>query len=428
MGNRSSGPGPMPQVCKPAMPNPPLKKMKYKEQEPDWPRESSYPRKIPIPVETRPTIPGFVFAKSCKLPDAVIDHANPIPVGNLEDYGSFALLGGREVDGEGSLLLKKISGDVPSTFGRLVLQGLSVRGASCAGRCAPLSVPVVTTGVTAGTFVGLVALLWPSSLGDSALYSEEQLRSLGKARSRVRLRIEEQPDGSLKGYGFNTQKNRDWEMLDVVQFNERRVADLGDGITLLWTPAVDSSSRIPALEAPPRAPLIWIFPPTEKAEQIIVNPIYPPEYKDFILVFPADSGVEPLYIVLNVRREPGVVTGTGEDVQGIWLAGAGEGSGSPIPTKIADTLRGMSFNSFDSFREMFWKSVASDAELASQFGHDNLERMLGGNAPIARNRDAMGKRKSFELHHVELVSEGGELYGIDNLRVVTPKNHIDIHR
>lgn len=88
----------------------------------------------------------------------------------------------------------------------------------------------------------------------------------------------------------------------------------------------------------------------------------------------------------------------------------------------------MSFNSFDSFREMFWKSVASDAELASQFGHDNLERMLGGNAPIARNRDAMGKRKSFELHHVELVSEGGELYGIDNLRVVTPKNHIDIHR
>jgi len=44
-------------------------------------------------------------------------------------------------------------------------------------------------------------------------------------------------------------------MVDVVQFTLRgsqQVADLGDGIELIWTPAVDGSDilGIPALEAP----------------------------------------------------------------------------------------------------------------------------------------------------------------------------------
>jgi hypothetical protein len=55
------------------------------------------------------------------------------------------------------------------------------------------------------------------------------------------------------------------------------------------------------LEAAPQAPVIWIYPPTEKAAQILVNPIYPPQYRDFILVFPVESGVRPLYVVVSVR-------------------------------------------------------------------------------------------------------------------------------
>lgn len=57
------------------------------------------------------------------------------------------------------------------------------------------------------------------------------------------------------------------------------------------------------MEAAPQAPVIWIYPPTEKAAQILVNPIYPPEYRDFILVFPVDSGVRPLYVVVNEPRK-----------------------------------------------------------------------------------------------------------------------------
>ena len=38
----------------------------------------------------------------------------------------------------------------------------------------------------------------------------------------------------MKGYGYNTQKRRDWEMIPVVQFVAQgswQVADLGDGVT-----------------------------------------------------------------------------------------------------------------------------------------------------------------------------------------------------
>lgn len=94
-------------------------------------------------------------------------------------------------------------------------------------------------------------------------------------------------------------------MIDVVQFQRRGdqfVADLGEGAELVWTPAVDPGDTlgIPALEAAPQAPVMWIYPPTEKAAQILVNPVYPPEYRDFILVFPVESGVRPLYVVVSV--------------------------------------------------------------------------------------------------------------------------------
>ncbi|MGY2440463.1 colicin E3/pyocin S6 family cytotoxin [Pseudomonas sp. SDO52101_S400] len=248
---------------------------------------------------------GCVFTKSCNLPDGVINHESPagfIPVERLADFGAFTLLGGRELDAAGNITLKRIGGaKLPSAIGTLLLGGSASIGTSTS---AISSVGAITGGVAAGALAGMVALLWPSNLGDSSLYTEEQLRSLKEGRTRIRLQVEQQPDGSLKGYGYNTQKRPDWEMIPVVQFTaqgSRQVADFGNGATLTWTPAVDPSSTtgIPPLEGAPQTPTIWIYPPTEQADKIIVNPIYPPEYEDFILVFPADSGVQPLYVVLS---------------------------------------------------------------------------------------------------------------------------------
>ncbi len=417
-------------------------------------RQQAYEDQLVKPAQKQEQIKaGCTFTKPCKLPDGTINYVSPsgaIPTDAVSEYGNFALLGGRETDAAGNIPLKKISGSaLPSALGTLLLGGTAMAtvGASCGGLCtagataaagtaatgAGAGAGVVTAGIAAGALAGVVALLWPSSLGDSSLYTDEQLKSLKEGRTRVRLHIEQQADGTLKGYGYNTQKRRDWEMIPVVQFKaqgSQQVADFGDGVTLIWTPAANPTDTlgIPALEGAPQAPHIWIYPPTEQADNMIVNPIHPPDYRDFILIFPAGSGIKPLYIVMNVRLDPGTVTGQGQDVSGIWLAGAGVGLGAPIPTSIADKLSGKSFSSFDAFRKAFWKAVAEDPELSSQFIPRNIDRMQDGFAPTARYADAVGKRKVFELHHVELVSEGGKVYDVDNLRVNTPKNHIDIHR
>ncbi|NNB41966.1 S-type pyocin domain-containing protein [Pseudomonas chlororaphis] len=391
-------------------------------------RQQAYADSLASPPRKPQAIAGCTFTKSCKLPDGVMDYLSPsgaIPTDAIKDYGELVLLGGRGADAAGNIPLKKISGGaLPAALGSLALGGEAMASAGAS---------VATGSVVAGALAGVVAMLWPSSLGDSALYTPKQLDTLKEGRTRVRLHIEQRPDGTLKGYGYNTQKQRGWEMVPVVRFvakGQQQVADFGDGVTLIWTPAVDPSSTtgIPPLEAAPQAPHIWIFPPTEQADTIIVDPIYPPEYKDFILVFPAGSGVQPLYIVLSVRKTPGTVTGQGQDIDGIWLAGADSGLGSPIPTEIADQLRGREFRSFDAFREAFWRAVAKDPALVSQFTQQNIARMRDGYAPKARQRDIVGKRAGFELHHVKWISEGGEVYDIDNLRVNTPKNHIDNHR
>ncbi|WP_339453963.1 colicin E3/pyocin S6 family cytotoxin [Pseudomonas sp. EA_5y_Pfl2_R50] len=265
-------------------------------------RQEAFERSREVAVQkTEPLRAGCVFAKSCKLPDAIIDYSSPsgmVPTDSLKDYGDLILLGAREADESGAVPLKKIGATaIPAGFGSLALAGSMFE-----------ALPAAVSSAAVAPLAGLVALLMPSSLGDTALYTDEQLRGLEQARTRVRLRVEQQADGSLKGYGFYTGKNRDWEMVAVVQFNLRDsqfIADLGEGVELIWTPAVDGSDilGIPALEAAPQAPHIWVYPPTKAADGILVNPVYPPDYRDFILVFPPGSLVQPVYIVLNVPRD-----------------------------------------------------------------------------------------------------------------------------
>ncbi|MEE4671035.1 S-type pyocin domain-containing protein [Pseudomonas alliivorans] len=442
------------------VPNPP-KGYRYSGVEPvdiHAQRWAEY-KDLPSKEDAKPNAAGCVFAKSCDLPDGVIDHKKPagfIPVEKVSNYGEFAILGGNETDADGNIPLKKISGNaLPTALGSLLLGGsAAAAGASCGGLCttgaaiaggtaatgagavgagaAGAGAGIITAGVVLGGLLGALGLMWPRSLGDSSLYSEEQLRALKEGRTRVRIHVEQQADGTLKGYGYNTQSRTDWEMIPVVQFVEQgsqQVADFGDGVTLIWTPAVDpsSTSGIPPLEGAPQAPQIWIYPPSEKADSIIVNPIYPPEYKDFILVFPADSGIQPLYIVMNVRKTPGTAVGQGEDVTGIWLIGASSGVGVPIPTDVADALRGREFKTFDAFRAALWKAV-SQSVVADQFIDQSLGRMRAGKAPRVRKGQRVGGRLSYELHHLEKVSEGGGVYDVDNIRVNTPRNHIDLHR
>lgn len=226
------------------------------------PRWAEY-KDLPPKENAKPNAVGCVFAKSCDLPDGVIDHKKPagfIPVEKVANYGEWAILGGRDTDADGNIPLKKIGGSaLPTALGTLLLGGAAATAsASCGGICttgaavatgtaatgagAAGGTGVLTTGFAVGTLGGLAMLLWSSSLGDSSLYTEEQLQSLKQARTRVRLHIEQQADGTLKGYGYNTQKHGEWEMIPVVQFvvqDSKQVADFGNGVTLIWTPAVE---------------------------------------------------------------------------------------------------------------------------------------------------------------------------------------------
>lgn len=283
--------------------------------------------------------------------------------------------------------------------------------------------------------VGTVALLMPNTnlSPDSAFYKKEQYAQLDSGRTRVRLNVKTLPDGSVNAYGFYTGGKKDWEFVPVIKATregETFVADIGNGIGLIWTPAAnpDDVPRTPPLKGAPPLPTIWVYPPTEQANKALVNPEHPPEYQDAIIWFPADAGLEPIYIVLNARYEPGGVTGVGEDVSGVWLAGAGTGLGAPIPTRIADQLRGQTFRDFDAFRKAFWTAVGNDPELLSQFKPTNKGKLLNGKAPFAQRLEHNGENSRYEIHHIENIQNGGAVYDVDNLAIVTPKRHAEIHR
>lgn len=130
------------------------------------------------------------------------------------------------------------------------------------------------------------------------------------------------------------------------------------------------------------------------------------------------------------RDEPGVATGEGKTLSGSekWLEAASSGLGAPVPSQIADKLRGQEFSNFDAFRTAFWKAVADDSALLSQFTRGNQALIKKGYAPFTIPEEQVGGRKTFEIHHNERIVDGGEVFDMDNLSVATPRRHIDIHR
>lgn len=245
---------------------------------------------------------GCVFAKSCNLPDGVINHNNPagfIPLEQLANYGMWAVLGTASAIAAQGSPLHLVAG---SATGHAIAQRLG-------GSLALTQLSGSAAGA-AGTAVGTVALLMPNaSLSpDSALYTHEQYAALEAGRTRVRINVKTLPDGTVNAYGFYTGGKKGWEFVPVIKagkVGEQFVADLGNGIGLTWTPAAnpDDIPKIPALEGAPPLPTVWVYPPTGQADKVLVNPQYPPEYQDAIIWFAAETGLAPIYVVLNVRYE-----------------------------------------------------------------------------------------------------------------------------
>ncbi|KQZ82552.1 S-type pyocin domain-containing protein [Pseudomonas sp. Root562] len=202
-------------------------------------------------------------------------------------------------------------------------------------------------------------------------------------------------------------------------------------IGMTWTPIVNSANA--STYFPASAPNTAVYDGTTltalegRTDSFPELDLY--SFGGFITVFPADSGIPPIFTMFRDRRgEPGVANGYGEPLSGIWLGPASQGDGAVIPNQIADKLRGQNFPNFRAFREALWKAVASDPDVATQFRAHNIKAMINGKAPSAREDDHLGDKVKFELHHIKLISEGGAVYDIDNIRVVTPKRHAELHK
>lgn len=187
---------------------------------------------------------GCVFAKSCTLPDGVINHSNPggfVPVESLKQYGAYAVLG------TGSAI--SITGTALQWIGG------SSNAATLASRLGgTLALGVVEGCVGAPLLVGTVALLMPDiTSADSAFYTSEQYAQLSQGNTRVRVNVKHLPNGSVSIYGFYTGTKSEWQRVPVITARvqgEQLVADMGNGIEVIWTPAADPSAvlGIPALE------------------------------------------------------------------------------------------------------------------------------------------------------------------------------------
>ena len=201
--------------------------------------------------------------------------------------------------------------------------------------------------------------------------------------------------------------------------------------TLTWTPIVDPGNSSTTSPAEQPAPTVYTGATvTPVVGRIDAFPgLAEAGFDDFITVFPAGSGLPPLYVMFrDPREDAGVATGMGQPVTGIWLGDAAQGEGAPVPSQIADQLRGREFKNFRAFREAFWRAVANDPELAEQFKRQNLSAISNGKSPFVSTSERAGAAVKFELHHKVYVSRGGAVYDLANITVVTPKRHKEIHR
>ncbi len=398
---------------------------------------------IPI-VNLKEVTPRKVFAKSCQLPQGCIDVGTQEE--SIQNFGPWSFFFGQAQ--ANPMVIPAIQATqaqmAMGTSAAMVGQAETSPSGSSATELQKLAGTLKDKLVDGYRWkvegIGALFAMQQSLLGDGTQYSDKELRQLSTVQSRLRVHITEPNEG--EHYPHVNAYHVDDTRIPVKYVaegdnNQLSVQLENDGPIIYWTPADrgdPSWQNTPSQDDGFELEDIRVTPIHSDETTISVTPM--PEEKDWrdaILVFPESSGIAPLYVVYkeSPRDKPGTVTGQGKDVpwkDGYWLGqAANEDQGQYIPTKIADALRGKEFKRFADLQTAIWKEVAKHPELFEQFDKRNKSQITIGNAPISARQFHKGARKRYEIHHVEQIQHGGEVYNIDNLRINTVKSHLRIH-
>ncbi|MFI8479841.1 colicin E3/pyocin S6 family cytotoxin [Pseudomonas sp. NPDC078700] len=226
-----------------------------------------------------------VFAKTCTVPPESTDAGTQVePASN---FGQTVVLGSTAVaNTDGGATLGRVAGQAAYE----TLGSWSLRSAAAAA------------GTAAST---LLLALWPSQMGDSTL-TEEQLRGMTMAPTRVRFQFRRDAEGTVRVYGLHTSELSGMDSVPVVtEWSKVGSAfeAMLNGVTIIWSP-----NNVPVVQAPTTYPGV-----TDALENILVHPvaeggdsqieIYPAAddltWQDCILVLPIDTGLAPLYVVFS---------------------------------------------------------------------------------------------------------------------------------
>lgn len=147
----------------------------------------------------------------------------------------------------------------------------------------------------------------PAKMNDGTLYTDAQLRRLSHATTRVRFQLRRDAEGVLQVYGIHSGPSGDDSVRTAqVTWNADQTAmeaKLND-VTLIWTPQQTPHGSLPPLTYPEdigkQLDTIFVHPIAEDVDsQIDGLPGEDITAEDWILVFPADTGLKSLYVVFT---------------------------------------------------------------------------------------------------------------------------------
>ncbi|WP_236798285.1 colicin E3/pyocin S6 family cytotoxin [Aliivibrio fischeri] len=154
---------------------------------------------------------------------------------------------------------------------------------------------------------GIVTALWPSQLGDGTLDGGLQFDTSNATNVTVRFNLYKDENGveqvvgihSGDGYAYGGRVDKK----AAVRHGDKFVIELEEGITLTWVPDGEEYKLDPSTELPEYDGLdvhdVWVRP-IEEHKQELGTILYPEdELVEYIVTFPVDAGLPPLYLVFN---------------------------------------------------------------------------------------------------------------------------------